>query len=88
MLCSMITSTNTVLSQVGLQRYFDEVNEMKPKPVRMVCKHCGAEGDHKTSQCTVQIVSMSAFISSVLLMIQTNFCIPCAVLSVLDVWCT
>lgn len=42
----------------GLVRYFDEVTE-ETKPTRFVCKNCGAEGDHKTSECRVQIVRIS-----------------------------
>ncbi|KAF8897508.1 hypothetical protein BD779DRAFT_382962 [Infundibulicybe gibba] len=36
-------------------RYFEEPTSDVSKPARMVCKHCGAEGEHKTSACTVMI---------------------------------
>lgn len=35
-----------------------EAEEAKAsKTVRVVCKKCGAEGEHKTHECTVLIVS-------------------------------
>ncbi|KAK2466194.1 hypothetical protein APHAL10511_001836 [Amanita phalloides] len=36
-------------------RYFEDQNRDEIKHSRLVCKHCGAEGDHKTSACTVII---------------------------------
>lgn len=36
-------------------RYFDEQAD-DTKPSRYVCKNCGAEGQHKTYECPVQIV--------------------------------
>jgi hypothetical protein len=39
-------------------RYFDEVDQDN-KPTRFVCKNCGAEGEHKTIDCPVQIVCVS-----------------------------
>jgi hypothetical protein len=47
-----------VLQAVGLVRYFDEVSEV-PKVTRIVCKNCG--GDHKSFECTIQIVCLSHF---------------------------
>lgn len=36
-------------------RYFDEHAD-DTKPSKFVCKNCGAEGQHKTYECPVQIV--------------------------------
>ena len=48
-------------SKLGVVRYFDdpaEVAELKAaKATRTVCKNCGAEGEHKTWECPVIIVS-------------------------------
>ena len=48
--------------QPGVVRYWEldklEAQETKAsKPARIVCKKCGAEGEHKTYECTVLIVS-------------------------------
>lgn len=32
------------------------------KPIRFVCKNCGAEGAHKTYECPVQVVSSLTFL--------------------------
>lgn len=32
------------------------------KPIRFVCKNCGAEGAHKTYDCPVQVVSSLTFL--------------------------
>lgn len=47
-------------------RYFDQVDEEDKvsKPKTIVCKNCGAEGEHKTYECPVLIVSMSVFVST------------------------
>ncbi|KAG1754016.1 uncharacterized protein EDB91DRAFT_1101181 [Suillus paluster] len=41
----------------GLVRYFEAEAEeaAHAKPSRSVCKNCGAEGEHKTYQCPVQV---------------------------------
>ncbi|KAH9948756.1 hypothetical protein B0H21DRAFT_731833 [Amylocystis lapponica] len=40
----------------GMIRYFEKTTEDKPvKPTRIVCKNCGAEGEHKTYDCPVLI---------------------------------
>ncbi|KAH7914314.1 hypothetical protein BJ138DRAFT_1057110 [Hygrophoropsis aurantiaca] len=41
----------------GLVRYFEAEAEeaAQAKPTRFVCKNCGAEGEHKTYECPVQI---------------------------------
>lgn len=39
----------------GAVRYFDEHAD-DTKPSKFVCKNCGAEGQHKTYECPVQIV--------------------------------
>ncbi|KJA24656.1 hypothetical protein HYPSUDRAFT_482111 [Hypholoma sublateritium FD-334 SS-4] len=36
-------------------RYYDEPKDESVVLNRTVCKNCGAEGDHKTSACTIQI---------------------------------
>ncbi|KAF5363675.1 hypothetical protein D9756_000646 [Leucocoprinus leucothites] len=38
-------------------RYFEEPEDESSKLKRTVCKNCGAEGDHKTADCRVLIVS-------------------------------
>jgi hypothetical protein len=43
-----------------MKRYFDpDSSDNDQKNVLVVCKHCGAEGDHKTNACPVIIVSCS-----------------------------
>jgi len=37
-------------------RYYDEPQDEAAVISRTVCKNCGAEGQHKTSACPVQIV--------------------------------
>lgn len=44
-----------------ITRYYDEAPNEAAAISRTVCKNCGAEGDHKTSACTVMIVSACAF---------------------------
>lgn len=63
--------TNHFLQAPGTVRYFEEaVEEAKaPKPKTVVCKNCGAEGEHKTYECPVLIVSMS-----VLCAVAFEFC--------------
>ncbi|KAG2754740.1 hypothetical protein P692DRAFT_201739981 [Suillus brevipes Sb2] len=41
----------------GLVRYFDTEAEeaAHAKPSRFVCKNCGAEGEHKTYECPIQV---------------------------------
>ena len=39
-----------------MRRYFDP--ESDEDLTTIVCKHCGAEGDHKTSACPVIIVGI------------------------------
>lgn len=41
----------------GLVRYFDTEAEetVHTKPSRFVCKNCGAEGEHKTYECPIQV---------------------------------
>ncbi|KAG2369823.1 hypothetical protein BDR07DRAFT_318627 [Suillus spraguei] len=41
----------------GLIRYFDTEAEedAQTKPSRFVCKNCGAEGEHKTYECPIQV---------------------------------
>ncbi|KII94762.1 hypothetical protein PLICRDRAFT_47774 [Plicaturopsis crispa FD-325 SS-3] len=41
----------------GMVRYYEEPKEetSTTKPVKFLCKNCGAEGSHKTYQCPVQI---------------------------------
>lgn len=56
--------TNTVLQAPGMIRYWEleklEAAETRSeKPTRFVCKRCGAEGEHKTYECPVLIVSIS-----------------------------
>lgn len=48
-----------VVKAPGLVRYFDnETDEAgQTKPSIFKCKHCGAEGDHKSYECPVLIVS-------------------------------
>ena len=55
--------------QGGMIRYWEleklEAEEAKAsKPTRFVCKKCGAEGDHKTYECTVLIVSPLVHLAS------------------------
>ncbi|KDQ64478.1 hypothetical protein JAAARDRAFT_64329 [Jaapia argillacea MUCL 33604] len=38
----------------GMLRYFEDQAE-EAKQTKVVCKHCGAEGEHKTKECPVQI---------------------------------
>lgn len=56
--------------KVGLVRYFDDVNEVAEakaaKATRIVCKKCGAEGEHKTYDCPVLIVSHHALLCPIL----------------------
>ena len=42
-------------------RYFEtaEEDDTAAKPKTVVCKKCGAEGEHRTYECPVIIVSMS-----------------------------
>ena len=42
-------------------RYFEEPEDESSKLRRTVCKNCGAEGDHKTADCRVLIVSKFVF---------------------------
>lgn len=59
-------------------RYFEPEAEeaAQPKPTRFVCKNCGAEGDHKTYECPVQVVSSLA-----------SFCVMLFIpLEVSDMW--
>ncbi|KZT06504.1 uncharacterized protein LAESUDRAFT_725955 [Laetiporus sulphureus 93-53] len=41
----------------GMVRYFETVEEIEKsaKPRKIVCKKCGAEGEHETSECRVMI---------------------------------
>ena len=42
-----------------MARYFDDpADGAEPKTAKVVCKKCGAEGDHKTWNCPVIIVSL------------------------------
>lgn len=47
--------------QAGMVRYFETVDEdgKAARPKTIVCKKCGAEGEHRTYDCPVIIVSMS-----------------------------
>ncbi|TFK75927.1 hypothetical protein BDN72DRAFT_809725 [Pluteus cervinus] len=36
-------------------RYFEQAAQANSKPAKIVCKHCGAEGDHKAQACPVII---------------------------------
>lgn len=51
--------TYSSLKIPGMVRYFDTVDEdAKPsRSKKIVCKRCGAEGEHKSSNCPVLIVS-------------------------------
>jgi protein AIR1/2 len=51
----------TLAQAPGLVRYFEEESE-ETKPTRIVCKKCGAENEHKTSECTVQIVCLLSWV--------------------------
>lgn len=70
----------------GVVRYFDDpADGAEPKTAKIVCKKCGAEGDHKTWNCPVIIVSF-IYPSSrhlVLLTIRqypfTSQCLTCGV---------
>lgn len=55
-LFSYLTRSNTFLYQ-GVPRYFDEADNERQSTY--ACKHCGAEGDHKTIDCPVVIVSIT-----------------------------
>lgn len=65
----------------GVVRYFDATDE-DSKPTKFVCKNCGAEGEHKTFECPVQIVRTS--------LVQIIYAIPLAqnISEVFDVRCT
>lgn len=53
--CILASSLNCFPQNV--QRYYDEPPDERAALDRTVCKNCGAEGEHKTSACTVKIVS-------------------------------
>jgi hypothetical protein len=63
--------------KAGITRYFEEV-AVESMPTRLVCKHCGAEGEHKTRECTVLIVRINLLSQSPSIFI--NKCL------VLDLW--
>ena len=42
----------------NVPRYYDQLPDQTAALDRTVCKNCGAEGEHKTSACQVQIVSI------------------------------
>ncbi|KAL6307200.1 hypothetical protein BKA93DRAFT_728235 [Sparassis latifolia] len=48
-----------------MKRYFDqpEDEEKVAKPTKIVCKNCGAEGEHKTYQCPVLITCPNRYSS-------------------------
>ena len=52
---------NCFLQAPGMVRYFEtaEEEDTTAKPKTVVCKKCGAEGEHRTYECPVIIVSMS-----------------------------
>jgi protein AIR1/2 len=41
----------------GMVRYFESQEDDASKAAKIVCKHCGAKGEHKTFECNVLIVS-------------------------------
>ena len=47
----------------NVPRYYDGPPDQTAALDRTVCKHCGAEGEHKTSACTIQIVNSFCFLS-------------------------
>lgn len=67
----------------GMVRYFETVDddEKSARPKTVVCKKCGAEGEHKTYDCPVIIVSMS-------LWSQWDRCLHLLMaIVVLNMWC-
>lgn len=56
---ALCVSLLTAVKAPGLVRYFDKETDeaSQAKPSIFKCKHCGAEGDHKTYECPVLIVS-------------------------------
>jgi len=45
----------------NVARYYDEPPDQTAALDRAVCKNCGAEGEHKTSACPIQIVNTCCF---------------------------
>lgn len=85
-----LPSSNIVVHhyhQLGVIRYFDdpaETAETKTaKATRIVCKNCGAEGEHKTWECPVIIVSPS---QSLYLRLSLYLCSRTVLVSY--VWCS
>lgn len=66
--------------QGGAVRYFDEHKD--EKPATFVCKNCRAQGQHRTFECPVQIVSN--FLVATIDVIWTTHN---DVFEVFDLWC-
>ena len=45
-------------------RYFEDQSKEEAKHSKVVCKNCGAEGEHKTSACPVIVVCIVSFAST------------------------
>lgn len=45
-------------------RYFEDQSKEEAKHNKVVCKNCGAEGEHKTSACPVIVVCLISFVST------------------------
>jgi hypothetical protein len=49
------------LQVAGIVRYFEKQEEDPSKATKVVCKHCGAKGEHKTFECPILIVSAHSY---------------------------
>jgi protein AIR1/2 len=45
-------------------RYFEDQSKEEAKHNKVVCKNCGAEGEHKTSACPIIVVCLVSFVST------------------------
>jgi protein AIR1/2 len=59
--CHAYTQPLPFRQAAGVVRYFDEESQEPQKP-KIVCKNCGAAGEHKTADCPIQIVMHTALV--------------------------
>jgi protein AIR1/2 len=64
------------LQVAGIVRYFEKQEEDTSKATKVVCKHCGAKGEHKTFECPILIVS-APFLSFLARLSSTRQCLTC-----------
>ena len=50
------TERSPLRQAAGVVRYFD-MEQQEPQKHKIVCKNCGAAGEHKTIDCPIQIVT-------------------------------